>query len=283
MYHIVADSGCDIFEMEGVSLATAPLTISTDKDDHFVDDETLNVETLVDFLHAHKGKSFTACPSTGTWLKAFELADGSVPDELYIVTLTSGLSGTYNSANVAKDIFLESHPETKAIVIDSLSVGPEMRLIMEKIRDMKQAGCSFEEVAAAMKKYVSDARLLFAFKSLHNLAQNGRVNKVVAAAAGALGITVYGCANEVGQIESHGKARGDKRVVASLYKEMLNAGYHGGKVRITHVFNPELAGKMAETIREGFPDADICYYPVRGLCSYYCERAGMVIGYETND
>lgn len=280
MYLIVADSGCDIFTLEGSAFHTVPLVISTDKDS-FTDDETMDVHGLIEHMLAYKGRSFTACPSTESWMNAFVQDDGTVPEELYIVTLTSGLSGTYNSANVAKELFLEEHPETKVLLIDSLSVGPEMRLILEKIRDMKAAGCSFEEVADKMKTYPASVRLFFAFKSLHNLAENGRVSKLVAAAAGVLGISVYGTASDVGQIQSLGKARGDKRVIASLLEEMKKAGYKGGKVRITHVENKDIAEKMAEAIRNLYADAEILIYGVRGLCSYYMERGGMCVSCET--
>ncbi len=280
MYHIVADSGCDIFELEGSSFATVPLIISTETH-HFIDDEKLDTAALLELLLAYKGRSYTACPSTEVWLKAFDLSDGSAPDELYIVTLTSGLSGTYNSAVVAMNLYLEKHPQTKATVIDSLSVGPEMRLLLEQIVVLKQQGASFEKVCEEMKAYSLRTRLFFAFKSLHNLAQNGRVNKIVAAAAGVLGISVYGTASPAGQIEQLGKARGDKKVLASLIQEMRRAGYRGGKVRISHTENEALAEKLKTTIQEYFPDVDILTYPVRGLCSYYCERGGICIALET--
>lgn len=281
MYHIVADSGCDIFELEGApSFATVPLTISTEQD-HFLDDEHLDTAAMIEHMLAYKGRSYTACPSTEAWMNSFNLEDGSAPDELYVVTLTSGLSGTFNSANVAKDMYLEQHPETKALIIDSLSVGPEMYLILEKIAELKNAGRTFEEVSSEIQYYCQKTRLLFAFKSLHNLAENGRVNKLVAKAAGVLKISVYGTASTEGEIQQLGKARGDKNVTAELLKEMLSAGYKGGKVRISHTENKKIALKMASVIRESYPSADILIYPVRGLCSYYCERGGMCIGLET--
>lgn len=97
MYHIVADSGCDLFSLPGASFATSPLTISTDSR-HYLDNEQLDCAAMIEHLLAYKGRSYTACPSTEDWLNAFLPADGSIPEELYIVTLTSSLSGTYNSA-----------------------------------------------------------------------------------------------------------------------------------------------------------------------------------------
>lgn len=232
MYHIAADSGCDLFTLEGASFATAPLTISTSQE-HFVDDENLNCADMIERLLAYKGRSFTSCPSVETWMNAFTPADGSIPEEIYVVTLTSGLSGTYNSALLAREHYLEKHPDVKILVVDSLSVGPEMVLILEEIVRLKQQGKSFEEVEAAIAAYCRKTRLFFAFRSLHNLAQNGRVNKLVAAAAGVLNISVVGTASEKGEIESLGKARGERRVIESLMTELDKAGWKGGRVRIS--------------------------------------------------
>lgn len=281
MFHIVADSGCDIFELPGVSFATTPLTIRTDKRE-FMDDTSLDTKEMVEYLLSYKGKSSTACPSTEDWLTSFNLSDGTAPEELYIITLTSGLSGTYNSACVAAEYYKEKHPETKVTVFDSLSVGPEMLLLAEKIRDLKAAGAGFEEVCEKVRAYSKTTRLFFAFKSLHNLAENGRVSKLVAAAAGVLGISVFGTASPQGQIESLGKARGDKKVIASLLSEMKKAGYCGGKVHISNSENADLAEKVKAAILTEYPNAEVDTYPVRGLCSFYCERGGIVVGLETD-
>ncbi len=281
MFHIVADSGCDIFSLDNVSFSCTPLIIHT-SEKQFVDDVNLDTKEMIEYMLSYKGRSYTSCPSPEGWLKDFDLEDGSAPDELYVVTLTSGLSGTYNSASIAIDMYKEAHPNTKAIVFDSLSVGPEMRIMIEKIVELKKENYSFEEVCQYMKNYTDKHRLYFAFKSLHNLAENGRVSKLAASAANVLGISVWGTASEVGQIAPLGKVRGDKKVISSLLSQMEEDGYKGGKVRISQTENPELANKVMETIKEKYPNVDIMCYPVRGLCSYYCERGGIVIGCEVD-
>lgn len=282
MFHIVADSGCDIFDMKGVSFATTPLTIRTDQRE-FVDDASLDTKEMVEYLRSYKGRSSTACPSTEDWISSFQTSDGTVPDEIYIITLTSGLSGTYNSACVAADIYKEDHPETRIHIFDSLSVGPEMVLLAEKIISLKAEGASFREVTEKVSAYSKTTRLFFAFQSLHNLAENGRVSKLVAKAAGVLGISVCGTASSKGEIEPLGKARGDKKVISTMLQEMEKAGYRGGKVRISNSENEDLASKIRDAILTKHPNADITYYPVRGLCSFYCERGGIVIGLETTE
>ena len=97
-------------------------------------------------------------------------------------------------------------------------------------------------------------RLFFTFQSLHNLAQNGRINKVLASAIGVLGITIIGTASEEGDISPIGKCRGNKKVVRKLLDDIKEAGYNGGKVRICHVENKELADNLITSLKSEYPD-----------------------------
>lgn len=274
MTRFITDSCSDMIQTEGGNFVSVPLVISTDEKE-YVDDEYLDIHEMLDDLSVYKGKSGTACPSVESWLHAFEGAD-----TIFVVTMTSALSGTYNSALVAKKIYEHSHPEAKIHVFDTLSAGPELRLLMEKLFSFERAGKTFEEIVRCGEKYLQTTRLFFALKSLHNLAQNGRVNKVIAAAAGALGISVLGTASTEGTLESSAKCRGDKKVIAGMLEEITKAGFQNGKVRISHVENPELAEKLRIALMERFPEAEILIYKARGLCSYYAERGGILVGVE---
>lgn len=274
MTRFITDSCSDMIQTEGGNFVSVPLVISTDEKE-YVDDEYLDIHEMLDDLSVYKGKSGTACPSVESWLHAFEGAD-----TIFVATMTSALSGTYNSALVAKKIYEHSHPEAKIHVFDTLSAGPELRLLMEKLFSFERAGKTFEEIVRCGEKYLQTTRLFFALKSLHNLAQNGRVNKVIAAAAGALGISVLGTASAEGTLESSAKCRGDKKVIAGMLEEITKAGFQNGKVRISHVENPELAEKLRIALMERFPEAEILIYKARGLCSYYAERGGILVGVE---
>lgn len=271
---VVADSSCDMISYGDDNFEAVPLTIYTDEIS-YTDDISLDIHEMLGVLEKYKGRSYTACPSTESWLKAYEGGD-----TIYVVTLTSGLSGTYNSAMVARDMYLQDHPEAKVEVFDTLSTGPEMRLVVEKIIDLNGQGYGFEEVCSMIREYIKHTRLFFSFKSLHNFAQNGRVSKVVASAVGMLGISILGAASEEGTIEPIGKCRGEKKVVSCLAEELDKAGYSGGKIRICHIENQELATKVAEVVKNRYPDADINIYAARGLCSYYGERGGIILGCE---
>ena len=271
---IVADSSCDIWELNGVDFAVAPITISTDNK-HYVDNQELDVHLMSEELAKYKGVSHTACPSVGSWLDCYEGFD-----EIFVITLTGAMSGTYNSAMTAKGIYEEENENVKVHVFDSLSTGPEMRLLIEKLKEMIEEDLTFEEIVEKGQDYLNHTRLFFALKSLHNFAMNGRVSKAVASAIGVLNISIFATASEEGTIQQISKCRGEKKVVKSMIEHLEDAGYHGGKVRISHADNLKLAHNVRDKILELYPNADIIVYPMGGLCTYYAEKGGLLVGCE---
>lgn len=271
---VVSDSSCDIAAPGDGEIFTAPLTISADGRD-FIDDVNLDVHEMLDFLEKSKGRSFSACPNVEMWLKAFGDAD-----VIYCIAMTSAISGTYNAACAARDIYLQEHPNAKVYVKDTLSTGPEQRLIAEKALELAKAKVPFEEACAEIEKYSSKTRLFFTLASLHNLAQNGRVSKIVASAVGILSMKIVCTASSEGTLETLGKHRGEKKAKTAILEHMKEAGYMGGKVAICHVENPSFAEEVKNAILERFPKAGILVYPTRGLCGYYAERGGLLVGCE---
>jgi DegV family protein with EDD domain len=274
MIKIIADSSSNIEDIEGVVFESVPMTIYTDEVS-YKDDKKLNLRRMLDYLKNYKGRSYTSCPNIAEWLEALEGGD-----EIYIVTVTSTLSGTYNGAMAAKKMYLENHPDAKIEVFDSKSTGPEMHLIVEKLAELIKMGCSFDEVCKKTKEYMKKTSLYFALGSLHNLVENGRVSKLVASALDVLGISIIAKASAIGDIKAIAKARGAKKTVEKMYQEIRNAGYHGGKIRICHVENESIALAFINRVKKDFANADIKYYLSRGLCGFYAEQGGLMIGAE---
>ena len=110
---IVSDSSCDIFKLDYADFASAPMKVITDEKE-FVDDENLNVAEMVEYFNKYKGKSKSSCPSVGDWLEAFGDAD-----DVICITITSGLSGSYNSACSAKKIYETENEGKRVFVLDT--------------------------------------------------------------------------------------------------------------------------------------------------------------------
>lgn len=279
MKKILVDSACDLKEIEniaeGISYHRIPLKILVG-DEEFVDDENLDALKMMDAVYAYPGKTSSACPGPEDWAQHFREAD-----ESYVVTITSNLSGSYNSAMVAKQMVLEEDPTKKIYILDSLSAGGEMVLHTRKLYELVAQGTPFEEVCKIMDDYaVNHTRIVFMLYRIDNLVKNGRVSKIAGMAAGLLNLHMIGRATEVGTIESFGKARNKKKGAAIALEEMEREGYCGGKVAIGHCGNPDGVEMMREMISAKYGNIEFESIDMGGLCSYYAEKSGLMIGYE---
>jgi len=271
---IVADSGCDILQLANAPYSCAPLKIFT-AEREYIDDKAADRDEMVEYLKTYKDKSGSSCPSVGEWLEAF-----GDSEEIICVTLTSGLSGSYNSACVAKDRYLEQYPNRKVAVVDSLSAGPGIGILVRKLEELADLGISFDDAVKAIKGYQKNTELVFMIKSLRNLAANGRVKQSVAMLASVLGICLTCKVSTEGTLEPMKKVRGEKNSLREIYSYMKNAGYDGGRVLINHCQNETGALQLKSDILNDFPQAEIIISDTRLLCSYYAEQGGVLVGFE---
>ena len=246
-YKIVCDSSCDVLDCGADNFSTVPMKIIAGER-QFIDDKDLDVEEMLDFLTGYKEKSGSSCPNVTEWLNSFDDCEN-----IFCVAMTSSLSGSFNSARLAVNQYLEAHPDRHATVIDTLSTGPENALIFEKIKSLADSGLELDEVCQQVKEYQKKTHLLFALESMHNLAANGRVSLVVAKIAGSLGIRAIGIASSVGTLEMVAKPRGLKNTISEIFKIMQEKGFSGGRVKIHHSENEEGAKSLAEKILAAFP------------------------------
>lgn len=271
---IVADSSANITALENTDFSFAPMKIIT-ADREFVDDINLDVDSMVDFFDGYKNKSKTSCPNSTDWLEAFGDAD-----DIICITITSGLSGSYNSACAAKEIYEAENKGKRVCVIDSLSAGPELQLAIEKAEELIAQGEAYENICKTLKKYFQKTGLLFMLESLNNFAANGRVSPAVAKITGFLGIRVVGKASDKGELEPLNKCRGEARSLDMIMNHLKNLGHSKGKIRIAHCKNIGAANTLKEKILSVFPKLDIAITECRGLCSYYAEKGGMLVAFE---
>ena len=277
-WKIVADSGCDYREITDLANQTkfesVPLTIQIDHE-IFVDNAHLDIDGMMEKMYATSSASKSACPSPDDYLRSFEGAEN-----IFVVTITGTLSGSHNSAQLAKKLFLEENPTANIHVIDSLSAGGEVDLIVRKLNDLIKEGLSFEQVVEAISHYQANTKLLFVLAKVDNLVKNGRLSKLIGAVVGLLNIRMVGEASATGTLELLQKARGAKKALTAAVDEVLKAGYKGGRIIIAHRNNEKFCQQFAEVIKEKFPTADISFLPTSGLCSFYAEEGGLLMGYE---
>lgn len=271
-YKIVSDSASNL--LQGTQwYQSVPLKILGQQE--YIDDGSQDVAEMVHHLKHFKGKSSSSCPNVSDWLDAFEGHQC-----IFAVTITQRLSGSYNAAVQAANTYREEHPDARINVIDSMAAGPEMAMIVDKIRTLMDQGLDPDQVMEQVKDYQSHLYTLFCLESLTNLARNGRVNPTVAKLAGVLGIRVCGEAQQ-GQIVPIHKARGAKKALNTLVEMIVERGFQDGcLLRVAHCLAPETAQALGDAILEKFPGARFQMETTGVLCSYYAEQGGLMIGFE---
>ena len=272
-YMIVSDSSSNVLSMGTPLYTTVPLKIVAEKE--YVDDASLDLAGMMEDLRNHKGKSGSSCPNVGEWLEAF-----GDEQEVFCVTISKNLSGSYAAAKQAADTYMEEHPGRKVFIFDSLAVGPEMAMITDKIRECEAAGDDFETVVAKVLDYHNHVHTLFCLESMLNLARNGRVSMAVAKIAGMLGIRVAGIALG-GQVTPIHKPRGAKKATQTLVEMLKERGFRDGNLlRVAHCFAPEAAEAFRSAVLAEFPNTRFLLEHTTALCSFYAEAGGLIIGFE---
>lgn len=272
-FKLIVDSSSNMVNDPAHNVEVVPLTVSFGGKD-YIDDQNLNIQEFLSDMNKNQVAGKTTCPSIQAWLDALEGTEKAI-----IVTMTSGMSGTFSSALQAKNMYEEKHPSSQIIVVDSRSAGPELTIVLHGIEKMIQGDIRFVDLEEEIAEFRMHTHLLFILQSLHNLSLNGRVSPAVAKIAGLLKINLIGTASKDGKLEPLTKARGMKKAMRELLKYMKDDNYHGGEVIIDHCENEKDAETIKEKLQAEYPDAQITIRPMHGLCSFYAEEGGLMIGF----
>lgn len=277
-WNIIADSSCEIYDLDTqsdeVAFYTVPFTLTVDGKD-YIDDTALDKEDLIASMEACKDASYTSCPSPYTWFEQFEKADYAIA-----ITISSQLSGSYNSAVAGREMALEKYPNKKIAIIDSRSAGPELIFIIEQILHSIAEGMDFEAVVEAAERLQQHTYVTFALCSFHNLIKNGRMSRLTGFLAGKLGFWGIGIGSEEGTIKIKGKARSRKKAISAIIEDLHERAGMVKTVLISHCQNHECAELLRDAIRENWGAVEVRIMPTRGLCSYYAEKGGLIVGFK---
>ncbi len=278
---IVADSSCNFRSYDprtpGLFFATAPLKINVDGTE-YIDDDKLDVAELNCRVAASESESHSACPSAGEWAELFRKADNVVA-----ITISANLSASFEAAEMARDIVLKEDPSKNILVVNSRATGGKMELMVQRIDEFiatSSGTCSFEEVAAYALDLEKRSQVLFSLSSYENLVKAGRMPRLAGTLASRLAIRVLGIASDEGTIKIVGPTRGERRTFKKIIDTLESHGYQGGLVYIDHVDNRAAVETLRATIKERWINAEIHVLPCGGLCSYYAEESGIIIGFE---
>lgn len=271
---IVADSSADVLKLDEVDFAAVPLSIVVGRQ-VFRDDAAVDLQALRAAIRQNREKTTTACPSVGDWLAAFGEAE-----TVFCVTLTSAMSGSCSACRAAKQEYEAAHPGRKVYLIDSLSVGPEMTLIIERLRELILREMPPEYIYRSIQRYRKRTHLLFSLDKMQHCAENGRAEQSATMGVGVMGVRAIGKASARGDLEVLEKCRGRKQSVLSIISHMKELGYAGGRILIAHNQNEAEAQDLVQRIRQAFGKVDVRVQETRALCSYYAEQGSLLVGLE---
>lgn len=276
-YLILCDSCTDLTPdlKKRKEVISIPLTIIIN-DKHLIDDENFNVFEFIKEMKASKDAPKSACPSPDDYMKYFDKAD-----EIYIVTLSGKLSGSYNSAKLAMDLYKEDKGSKNIHIIDSEAASSSETLLTMKLLEFKDSGLNFEDTVKAIDKINKEKSIMFVLESLENLRKNGRLTGIKAFVAEALNIKPIMTAKE-GMIEKVDQARGINRACAMMtdmiIKKIEESGVTNRQIVISHCNCLERAEKIRDSILSRF-DAKVEIVMTGGISTLYASEGGIVISY----
>ena len=277
MWHLVADTACDLYTLDGgegaLDFTTIPFSIRIGGKE-YIDDERMPIDEMLEANETHAEIAQTACPSPEDWRQKF-----SAPGPVIAFTISSALSGSYNSACTGRDMVLEEEPDKQIAVIDSKATGPEEAMLIWRARDLILAGKTIEEIEKDLNETAEKIHTSFALSSYRNLIKNGRVSRLIGFIAGHLGFWGIGIGDEKGEIAIRGKARGSKSMIRSLVEEITRVGVAGKQILISHCRNLKDAEALKAALEAAFAGIEVLIQEARGLDSFYAERNGLIIGY----
>ena len=253
---------------------TVPLTLMVGAE-QIIDDETFNQKEFLKKVADCPECPKSACPSPERYMKAYDCE----AEHIYAVTLSSELSGSYNSALLGRNLLLEDHPEKKIHVFNSCSSSVGQTLIAMKIQECEEAGMSFEEVVAAVEHYIKGQHTFFVLENLDTLRKNGRLSKVKALVASALKIKPVMGSTDEGNICQLDQARGMNRAMIKMVEQIIEKTPDSEEkvLAISHCNCPARAQVLKEAFQERMKTGRIIVLDTAGVSSMYANDGGVIV------
>ncbi|RVU53912.1 DegV family protein [Anaerosphaera multitolerans] len=277
-YRLIVDTACDLTkEMEeDYKILSVPFKIDIDERE-YVDDENLDIDGFLNAMKNSPNPIRTSCPAPFDYLEKMKECEEEI---ILILTISSKLSGSYNSAIVARDEYLEECPNSKVFVLDSKSAAAGETLVALEILSVMSEEGTVEEKIEKIEKYIDNNHTFFILESLDNLIKNGRIKKTAGLIANVLNIRPIMVAED-GEISLYEMNRGFKKSLTKLATAIGKFGddFSNRTLVISHVDAIEKAKDFEKRVKELYNFGKILILQSRGLSSGYADNGGIVIGF----
>ena len=280
-FQIIGDSCCDYpyLEDDYPWIRRVPLTIELDGE-NFVDNEELRCATLIAKMAASLNAPKSACPAPGEFIEAF---DDCGADEIFVVTLSDKVSGSYGSAVVAAKMYMENDPNKKVFVFSSHSAAAGEICVCEEILRLKNSGATFDETVEKGLEFISGLTTYFILETLDVFRKNGRLNHLQSIVTSALNLKLIMGGDGTGSICVRGKALTVDRAIYKMADQIAEkcAGQDMSQRRlyITHCNCPERARKTRDIIMKKTQFKDCTILRAGGISTIYANSGGLIIAY----
>ena len=276
-FHIVCDSCTDLTEedLKKGCYTLVPLTLLVDGEE-IIDDETFDQADFLAKVAARKEDVKSACPAPESYMEAYSKAD-----DIYVVTLSAELSGSYNSAVLGKNLYEEENGTKNIHVVNSRGAATTQVLIARKLNEYASQGMPFEEVVDKIEEYTTSLRTYFVLETLEVLRKNGRLSRLSATIAGALNIKPVMIGTRDGVIQKAAQARGMKKALAKMVEHMGSEGRDLTRRQfvISHCNCYERAVYVKELIKKHLHAEDVDIVDTKGVSSLYACDGGIIVSY----
>lgn len=285
-YKIIADSGCDTTPeiREELELIIVPLNItltSGKEQKEYTDTPDLDITAMLDDMKQSVSMK-TSCPSVSDYAEhMYEY------DECFIITIAGFLSGSYNSAVVARDMVLEEFPDKKIYVFDSLNASAgELRLTLY-VHELITAGYSFEEIIDKTEHFIDNMATVLVLEDLGNLIKNGRMSKMAERVASLLNIYPVLYKRKFHEIRMAAKVRGLNGALSRMIEYIDEWTENKQERSLTLTLSHCEARSRALAVRKHILEKcravnEVVITPVSGLSAVYANRGGIVISFEAD-
>lgn len=277
MEYVIAMDSCGELtrEMkEDPRVQPAPLTLQVDNY-MILDDESFDQADFLKKVADSPNCPKSACPSPDYYKSVFEKSQGRA----YAVTLSAELSGSYNSAVLARDLVLEEDPKRQIHVFNSRSASVGETLITRKIQECEAAGMDFNQVVETVENYIDGQNTYFVLENLETLRKNGRLSNVKSLIASALKIKPVMASTPVGNIVQLDQARGINKALVKMVDYIVEQAEKPELkvLAVSHCNCRERGEMVLEAIRKRLPVKDVIFLDTAGVSSMYANDGGIIV------
>lgn len=277
-FKIVVDSCCDLTGqmLKDPRFIKVPLTIRSNGSS-FIDNEAFDQADLLWAMKQSEEAPSTACPSPQSYLDAYQ---GPEEEDVYVVTLSALLSGSHNSAEQARMLMEEDHPNKNVYVFNSCSASSGEVLVALKVRELAESGAPFKHVVREVEQFIYQMQTMFVLETLENLRKNGRLTRLQSVVTGALKIKLLMAATPEGEICKLGQTLSMKQALSKMVDHMANDPAHAGRtLAICHCNCLDRAFQVKAMAEQRCKFAHILILEAGGITSVYANDGGIVAAY----